>query len=181
LPRHLPEKVVLAAIAPDKDVGGVHPLNAGKLFGESGGYLPYKADACLQALAFTKQPLQGKTAVLLGAGDAVGKPLALLLLQKGATVTLCPTLNGDLPEICRGADILVTEARKPGLVRGDWIKPGAVVIDVGINRLDQGLVGDVDFESAKAVAGSITPVPGGVGPMTITMLLKNTLVAAQKC
>ncbi|HBI55956.1 MAG TPA: bifunctional 5,10-methylene-tetrahydrofolate dehydrogenase/5,10-methylene-tetrahydrofolate cyclohydrolase, partial [Firmicutes bacterium] len=113
--------------------------------------------------------------------NIVGKPVAMLLLQQHATVTICHSRTADLGAITRQADVLVVAVGRPNFITGDMIKPGAVVIDVGINRLDQGLVGDVDFESAKAVAGSITPVPGGVGPMTITMLLKNTLAAAQKC
>ncbi|HBS92669.1 MAG TPA: bifunctional 5,10-methylene-tetrahydrofolate dehydrogenase/5,10-methylene-tetrahydrofolate cyclohydrolase, partial [Firmicutes bacterium] len=135
----------------------------------------------MELLADEGVDLKGKQAVVVGRSNIVGKPVAMLLLQQHATVTICHSRTADLGAITRQADVLVVAVGRPNFITGDMIKPGAVVIDVGINRLDQGLVGDVDFESAKAVAGSITPVPGGVGPMTITMLLKNTLAAAQKC
>lgn len=181
LPRHLPEKDVLATIAPDKDVGGMHPLNAGKLWSEAGGYLPCSAYGCLQALEFTKQPVYGKMAVLLSHSNIVSKPLALLLLRRNATVTFCPTLTGDLPEICRSADILIIEAGKPGLVRGDWIKPEAVVIDAGATRRGETLAGDVVLEEAVQVAGWVFSLPAEeTSPLTLAMLMKNTLKAFKK-
>lgn len=181
LPRHLSEKVILTTIASDKDVGGMHPLNAGKLLSEAGGYLPCSAYGCLQALEFTKQPVYGKMAVVLGYSNIVGKPLALLLLRRNATVTFCPTLTGDLPEICRSADILIIEAGKPGLVRGDWIKPEAVVIDAGATRRGETLAGDVVLEEAVQVAGWVFSLPAEeAGSLTQTMLMKNTLKAFKK-
>jgi methylenetetrahydrofolate dehydrogenase (NADP+)/methenyltetrahydrofolate cyclohydrolase len=181
LPKHIDETKVLNAINPHKDVDGFHPVNAGHLFIGQDSFIPCTPHGIMELLADEGVDLKGKQAVVVGRSNIVGKPVAMLLLQQHATVTICHSRTADLGAITRQADVLVVAVGRPNFITGDMIKPGAVVIDVGINRLDQGLVGDVDFESAKAVAGSITPVPGGVGPMTITMLLKNTLAAAQKC
>ena len=181
LPKHIDETKVLNAINPRKDVDGFHPVNAGHLFIGQDSFIPCTPHGIMELLADEGVDLKGKQAVVVGRSNIVGKPVAMLLLQQHATVTICHSRTADLGAITRQADVLVVAVGRPNFITGDMIKPGAVVIDVGINRLDQGLVGDVDFESAKAVAGSITPVPGGVGPMTITMLLKNTLAAAQKC
>ena len=178
---HIDETKVLNAINPHKDVDGFHPVNAGHLFIGQDSFIPCTPHGIMELLADEGVDLKGKQAVVVGRSNIVGKPVAMLLLQQHATVTICHSRTADLGAITRQADVLVVAVGRPNFITGDMIKPGAVVIDVGINRLDQGLVGDVDFESAKAVAGSITPVPGGVGPMTITMLLKNTLAAAQKC
>lgn len=181
LPENLHEKAILKAIDPGKDVGGMHPINAGKLFSGKRGYLPCSAYGLMQVIDFTKQPIYGKTAVMISRSDIVSKSLALLLLRRDASITFCPTLSGDLPEICRTADILVTDAGKPGLVRGDWIKPGAVVIDASVTRSGEKLVGDVVLEEAVKVAGWISTLPaGGDDPLTITMLMKNTLEAFKK-
>ena len=178
LPGHLPENVILDAIAPDKDVGGMHPLNAGKLLSEARGYWPCRAYGFMQAIEFAKQPVYGKTAVLISRSNNMGKPLALLLLRRNAAVTLCPTLTGELPEICRSADILVTEAGKPGLIRGDWIKPGAVVIDASVTLRGEKLVGDLVLEEVVKVAGWVFPLTADeAGPLTMMMLMKNTLEA----
>ncbi len=181
LPKHIDETKVLNAINPCKDVDGFHPVNAGHLFIGQDSFIPCTPHGIMELLADEGVDLKGKQAAVVGRSNIVGKPVAMLLLQQHATVTICHSRTADLGAITRQADVLVVAVGRPNFITGDMIKPGAVVIDVGINRLDQDLVGDVDFESAKAVAGSITPVPGGVGPMTITMLLKNTLVAAQKC
>lgn len=181
LPKHIDETKVLNAIDPRKDVDGFHPVNAGNLFIGQDSFIPCTPHGILELLADEGVELKGKQAVVVGRSNIVGKPIAMLLLQEHATVTICHSRTADLGAITRQADVLVVAVGRPNFITGDMIKPGAVVIDVGINRVDGALVGDVDFESAKAVAGSITPVPGGVGPMTITMLLMNTLAAAKKC
>ena len=181
LPRHLPEKDIIAAIDPGKDVGGTHPLNAGRLWGGMDCYLPCSADGCLQALNLTGQSLQGKTAVLLGHSNIVTKPLALVLLQKNATVTVCPTITGELPGICRSADILITEMGKPGLVKGDWVKPGAVVIGAAATRSGEVSMGDVVSGEVVQVAGWFFHLPAReTGVLMPLMLMKNTLKAFQK-
>lgn len=180
LPEKIDEKAVLDAIDPDKDVEGIHPINMGKLFSDVKGFLPCTAYSILQMIEFTRQPVFGKSAVLISRSNIVGKPLSLLLLRRNASVTVCHSLTKDLADICREADILVTAAGKPELVKGDWVKPGAMVIDVGMTQVGDKLVGDVVFEEAKEIAGWISPVPGGVGPITITMLMKNTLEAFKK-
>jgi methylenetetrahydrofolate dehydrogenase (NADP+)/methenyltetrahydrofolate cyclohydrolase len=181
LPRHIDELKVLNAIDPRKDVDGFHPINAGNLLIGQESFIPCTPHGIMKLLADDGVSLKGKHAVVVGRSNIVGKPVALLLLQEHATVTVCHSRTADLGAITRQADVLVVAVGRPNFITGDMIKPGAVVIDVGINRVDDKLVGDVDFEGAKTVAGSITPVPGGVGPMTITMLLENTLVAAQRC
>lgn len=180
LPKQIDESKVLNAIDPRKDVDGFHPVNAGNLFIGQESFIPCTPHGIMELLADAQVDLKGKHAVVVGRSNIVGKPVAMLLLQKHATVTICHSRTEDLGAITRQGDVLVVAVGRPNFITGDMVKPGAAVIDVGINRVDGVLVGDVDFESAKAVAGSITPVPGGVGPMTITMLLQNTLTAAQR-
>ena len=162
-----------------KDVDGLTPESAGLLAKGRPGLRPCTPSGCMELLARHDVALEGAEAVVLGRSDLVGKPIAQLLLAANATVTVCHSRTRDLPEVCRRADVLIAAVGRAEMVRGDWIKPGATVIDVGINRTDDGLVGDVDYEPAAKRAGLITPVPGGVGPMTIAMLLRNTLEAAQ--
>lgn len=180
LPEHINEKKIIDAIDPDKDVEGVHPINMGKLFSDEKGFPPCTAYSVMQMIEFTRQPVYGKTAVVIGRSNIVGKPLSLLLLRRNASVTICHSHTRDLPEICREADILISATGTPELVKGDWVKPGAIVIDVGVTHVGDKLKGDVVFEEAAEKAGWISPVPGGVGPLTITMLLKNTLEAFKK-
>jgi methylenetetrahydrofolate dehydrogenase (NADP+)/methenyltetrahydrofolate cyclohydrolase len=179
LPQGIDERKVLDAIAPDKDVDGFHALHAGHLCQGRDGIVPCTPRGILALIDTCRQDLSGLHAVVLGRSNIVGKPAALLLLQRHATVTICHSRTADLPAVARTADLLVAAIGKPRIVRGDWIQHGAIVVDVGINRLPDGrLCGDVDFEAAKERAGAITPVPGGVGPMTIAMLLDNTLQCA---
>ena len=182
LPPQINAQRVIEAIDPAKDVDGLHPVNAGKLAGAGGGFVPCTPLGCLHLLKRERLDLVGAEAVVVGRSVLVGKPMAQLLLRESCTVTMAHSKTRDLPSVCRRADILVAAVGKSGMIKGDWIKPGAIVIDVGINRVagDGGkskLVGDVDFDAAAKVAGAITPVPGGVGPMTIAMLLRNTLEA----
>jgi methylenetetrahydrofolate dehydrogenase (NADP+)/methenyltetrahydrofolate cyclohydrolase len=179
LPDQIDESKVIEAIAPGKDVDGFHPVNAGRLLIGAPGFIPCTPYGILKILDYEKVELKGKHAVVVGRSNIVGKPVAILLLSRHATVTICHSRTQDLPGVVRSADVVIAAVGKAEMIRGSWIRPGAVVIDVGINRLPDGrLVGDVAFEEARAVAGKITPVPGGVGPMTITMLLHNTLEAA---
>jgi methylenetetrahydrofolate dehydrogenase (NADP+)/methenyltetrahydrofolate cyclohydrolase len=181
LPAHIDAHKVIEAIAPEKDVDGFHISNAGLLMTGQPLFRPCTPYGVMKMLESIDYPVRGAHAVIVGASNIVGKPQAMLLLQAGATVTICNSKTRDLGHHTRQADIVVVATGKRNMVRGDMIKPGAVVIDVGINRDDNGkLVGDVDFDSAKEVAGYITPVPGGVGPMTITMLLVNTIEAAER-
>ncbi len=187
LPQGLDEAAVIAAIDPDKDVDGFHVINAGRLSVGQEGFVPCTPLGCLMLLQDHHGDLSGLEAVVIGRSNIVGKPMAQLLTDANATVTIAHSRTRDLPEVVRRADIVVAAVGRPEMVRGDWIKPGATVIDVGINRLppEEGktkgcLVGDVAFAEAAAVAGAITPVPGGVGPMTIAVLLRNTLVAAHR-
>lgn len=181
LPEHIAAERVLEAIAPEKDVDGFHVANAGALMVGKPEFKPCTPYGCMKILESIDYPIRGARAVIVGASNIVGKPMAMLLLQAGATVTICNSKTRDLAHHTKDADILVVATGKPHMVSGDMIKTGAVVIDVGINRLPDGkLCGDVDFDTVKYVAGWITPVPGGVGPMTITMLLMNTLEAAEK-
>ena len=187
LPDHIDESVIIAAISPEKDVDGFHAMNSGRLMnGEKGALVPCTPQGCvILAKSYLGDDLSGKHAVIVGRSNIVGKPVAMLLLQENCTVTIAHSRTQDLPALCREADILVAAVGRPEVIRGDWVKPGATVIDVGINRVptEDGkgrLVGDVAFEEAATVAGAITPVPGGVGPMTIACLLKNTLIAAQQ-
>jgi methylenetetrahydrofolate dehydrogenase (NADP+) / methenyltetrahydrofolate cyclohydrolase len=185
----LPDQVdparVIAAIDPAKDVDGFHPVNVGRLATGLDSLVPCTPFGCLYLLKQELGSLSGKTAVVIGRSNIVGKPMAMLLLGESATVTIAHSRTRDLPQVVRNADIVVAAVGRPEMVRGDWIKPGAIVIDVGINRVpaDEGksrLVGDVAFDEVAQVASAITPVPGGVGPMTIAMLLRNTLVAAHR-
>ncbi len=186
LPEHIDAQRVIAAIDPSKDVDGFHPINAGGLAtGDPNALVPCTPFGCLLLLKTEiADGLSGKNAVVIGRSNIVGKPMAQLLLQESCTVTIAHSRTRDLPSVCREADVLVAAVGRPEMVRGDWIKPGAVVIDVGINRVavpgeEKGrLVGDVAFDEASAHAAAITPVPGGVGPMTIACLLRNTVVAA---
>lgn len=178
LPKHINEAAVIEAIDPAKDVDGFHVINSGKLATGQAGLVPCTPLGCLLMLKDTLGSLAGKHAVIIGRSNIVGKPMASLLLGESCTVTICHSKTSDLPAICRQADILVAAVGRPHMVKKDWVKKGAVVIDVGINRTAEGtLVGDVDFDAVKEVAAVITPVPGGVGPMTIACLLKNTVTA----
>ena len=177
LPDHIEEEAVIHAVAPEKDVDGFHPINVGNLMIGEKCYIPCTPHGCIKMLEYINYELKGKNAVVVGRSNIVGKPVALLLLERHATVTICHSRTQDLAGVCRGADVLVVAVGRPEMVKGDWIKPGAVVIDVGINKVGDKLVGDVEFEAASERAAYITPVPGGVGPMTITMLMMNTLEA----
>jgi 5,10-methylene-tetrahydrofolate dehydrogenase/methenyl tetrahydrofolate cyclohydrolase len=188
LPGHLDDEKVLNAISIEKDVDGFHPLNIGRLAqkGREPLFVPCTPDGVMYLIEQTGTPFKGANAVVLGRSNIVGMPAALLLVKRDATVTICHSRSKDLPGICRQADILVAAVGRAEMVRGDWIKPGAVVIDVGTNAVDDPTakrgykwVGDVCFEEAKEVAGWITPVPGGVGPMTIAMLMRNTVRSAK--
>lgn len=181
LPRHLDSHLVIESISAEKDVDGFHISNAGLLMTGKPLFRPCTPYGVMKMLELTGIDLRGAEAVVIGASNIVGKPQAMLLLQQGATVTLCNSKTKDLKSHCLRADVLVVAVGRPNMITGDMIKPGAVVIDVGINRLPDGkLCGDVDFDSASEVAGWITPVPGGVGPMTITMLLQNTIEAVER-
>lgn len=183
LPGHIDEGAVLNAVDPAKDVDGFHPINAGRLMTGAAGLFPCTPVGCVILAKKALGDLSGKHAVVIGRSNIVGKPVAQLLLRENCTVTVCHSRTQDLPAVARLGDIVVAAVGRPEMVKGDWIQPGACVIDVGINRIegDNGksrLVGDVDFADAAKVAGSITPVPGGVGPMTIACLLRNTVEAA---
>ena len=185
LPAQIDENAVIAAIDPDKDVDGFHPVNAGRLATGLPGFVPCTPLGCLMLLKEQLGDLAGKEAVVIGRSNIVGKPMAQLLVGESCTVTIAHSKTRDLPAVVRRADIVVAAVGRPEMVKADWIKPGAVVIDVGINRIDAGegktkLVGDVAFDEVARVAGAITPVPGGVGPMTIAVLLRNTVVAAHR-
>jgi methylenetetrahydrofolate dehydrogenase (NADP+)/methenyltetrahydrofolate cyclohydrolase len=186
LPAQVDANAVIAAIDPDKDVDGFHPVNVGRLAAGLPGLVPCTPLGSLMLIRAVRPNLAGLDAVVVGRSNIVGKPMAGLLLAESCTVTIAHSRTRDLAEVCRRADILVAAVGRPRMIPGDWIKPGATVIDVGINRVEalelgEGktrLVGDVDFATARERAGAITPVPGGVGPMTIACLLRNTLVAA---
>lgn len=187
LPTGIREERVLDAVRPDKDVDGFHPLNAGLLASGRPALVPCTPRGCMKLLELAGAPLEGARAVVVGRSNIVGKPVAQLLLAKNATVTLAHSRTKDLAERCREADVLVVAVGRAEMVRGDWVKPGATVIDVGINRVavpndptKTRLVGDVAFDEARQRAGAITPVPGGVGPMTIACLLENTVIAAER-
>jgi methylenetetrahydrofolate dehydrogenase (NADP+)/methenyltetrahydrofolate cyclohydrolase len=192
LPKQIDERRVLHALRPDKDVDGFHPVNIGKVsVGDPTGFRPCTPYGVQKMLIRSGAEIAGAHAVIVGRSNIVGRPMASLLLHKGdggnATVTVCHSRTKNLPEVTRQADILIAAIGSPEFVKGDWVKPGAVVIDVGVNRVDDSsaekgyrLVGDVEFDAAKEVASAITPVPGGVGPMTITMLLYNTVQAARQ-
>lgn len=183
LPKHITETAILDAVNPLKDVDAFHPENVGLIVQGRPRYLPCTPYGIQQMILSTQMETAGKHAVILGRSEIVGKPMAMLLIQRGlgadATVTICHSRTQNLKEIVRSADIIIAAIGQPEFVTADMVKPGAVVIDVGINRVNDKLVGDVAFDSVKEVASAITPVPGGVGPMTIAMLLKNTLTAAR--
>ena len=178
LPKHLDEEAVLASILPQKDVDGFHIDNAGRLFTGQEGVVACTPKGIMYMLKQSGVPLSGKDAVVIGRSNIVGKPVAMLLLAENCTVTICHSRTQNLKEHCRRADVLVAAIGKPHFVTADMVKPGAAVVDVGINRMDGKVVGDVDYDAVKDVAGYITPVPGGVGKMTISMLMENTLEAA---
>ena len=180
LPAHLDEQAALAKILPEKDVDGFHMINAGRLMTGTEGVVPCTPKGALYMIRSTGIDLNGREAVVIGRSNIVGKPMAMLLLQQNCTVTVCHSRTKDLASHTRRADILVAAVGKPGFVTADMVKPGAVVIDVGINRVDGKVCGDVDFQAVREVAGWIPPVPGGVGKMTIAMLLMNTVDAAER-
>jgi 5,10-methylene-tetrahydrofolate dehydrogenase/methenyl tetrahydrofolate cyclohydrolase len=189
LPDHIDDEEILAAISIEKDVDGFHPLNIGRLSMKRREplYVPCTPKGCIELLDRSGVGIEGKHAVVLGRSNIVGLPVAMLLLHRNATLTVCHSRTADLPAVVRQADILVAAVGRAEMVRGDWLKPGAVVIDVGVNAVDDAddprgyrLVGDVAFDEALDVAGAITPVPGGVGPMTIAMLLRNTTDGARR-
>ena len=191
LPGHLDQRAALAAISPEKDVDGLHVVNAGRLANGEPALIPCTPLGCMILLRETLGDLTGKTAVVVGRSVLVGRPVAQLLLQADCTVTIAHSRSRNLADVCRGADILVAAVGRPRMIKADWIKPGAVVIDVGVNRVPfddpekaaagrTKLVGDVDYKAAREVAGWITPVPGGVGLMTVACLLQNTLTAAKR-
>jgi methylenetetrahydrofolate dehydrogenase (NADP+)/methenyltetrahydrofolate cyclohydrolase len=185
LPDHIDASKILTTVDPDKDVDGFHPVNSGRLAIGLDGFVPCTPLGCLKLLRAELGDLRGKEAVVIGRSNIVGKPMALLLLGEHCTVTIAHSRTRDLPEVVKRADIVVAAVGRPEMIKGEWLKPGAAVIDVGINRVpaDESktrLVGDDDFASASKVAGAITPVPGGVGPMTIACLIRNTLVSAAR-
>ncbi|MEC7987210.1 MAG: bifunctional methylenetetrahydrofolate dehydrogenase/methenyltetrahydrofolate cyclohydrolase FolD [Myxococcota bacterium] len=178
LPKHIDSDRVLEAIAPHKDVDGFHPYNAGLLSQGRGFMIPCTAKGVIELLKEGDIPLSGKSAVVIGRSNIVGRPVAQLLEQNNCTVTVCHSRTQDLPALLQEADIVVAAIGRPSYVKAEWLKKGAVVVDVGINRLDDGsLCGDVDYEAATKIASAITPVPGGVGPMTIAMLMQNTYLS----
>ena len=177
LPSHIDERAVITRIDPDKDVDGFHPVNAGRLATGLEGFVPCTPLGCLMLLKDVLGDLSGKDAVVIGRSNIVGKPMAQLLIRESCTVTVAHSRTHDLPGVVRRADIVVAAVGRAKMVQPDWIKPGATLIDVGINRTETGLVGDID-PACASIAGAMTPVPGGVGPMTIACLLRNTLVSA---
>lgn len=180
LPAHLDEKAIINAILPEKDVDAFHPVNVGKIMQGDYDFVPCTPAGIMEMLKYEDIDLTGKHCVIIGRSNIVGKPMAMLMLHKNATVTICHSKTENLKDICKQADILVVAIGKPNFVNSDYVKPGAVVIDVGINRVDGKFCGDVDFDDVEPITSAITPVPGGVGPMTIAMLMKNTLTAALK-
>lgn len=181
LPAHLPQALVTDLLDPSKDVDGIHPLNAGRLMQQSGAYFaPATPAGGMELLRRHDISLAGKHAVMVGRSNVVGRPMALLMLHEHATVTICHSRTPDLAAVCRQADVLVAAVGRPGMITGEMIRPGAVVVDFGMNVVEGQIIGDVDFASAQEVAGWITPVPGGTGPLTNIMLLRNTLQAARR-
>lgn len=181
LPKQIDSRRILLGVSPDKDADGFHPLNLGNLVAGIPGPCACTPAGIMELLKRYEIPIAGKNAVVVGRSDIVGKPMALLLLHQNATVTICHSKTANLPEECRRADILVAAIGRPALIKGDAIKPGATVIDVGMNRLPDGkVIGDVDPEGVRAQAGAFTPVPGGVGPLTVAMLMSNTVGAAER-
>lgn len=180
LPGHIDERIVLTRIDPDKDVDGFHPVNAGRLATGLPGFVPCTPFGCVMLLKDVLGDLAGLDAVVIGRSNIVGKPMAQLLIAESCTVTVAHSRTRDLSSVIKRADIVVAAVGRPEMIKGEWLKPGATVIDVGINRTETGLVGDVDFAGAMSVAGAVTPVPGGVGPMTIACLLRNALLSAER-
>lgn len=180
LPRHLDEKLIINSILPEKDVDAFHPANVGRIMIGDYDFVPCTPAGIMEMLAYENISPEGKNCVVIGRSNIVGKPMAMLLLHKNGTVTVCHSKTQNLKEICSKADILVAAVGKAKFVTADMVKEGAVVIDVGMNRVDGKLYGDVDYEAVKEKASAITPVPGGVGPMTIAMLMQNTLTAAKR-
>ncbi len=180
LPKHLDESVVINSILPEKDVDAFHPHNVGRIMLGDYDFVPCTPAGIMEMLEYEGVDITGKNCVVIGRSNIVGKPMGMLLLHKNGTVTICHSKTKNLKEVCKGADILVAAVGRPNFVTADMVKEGAVVIDVGINRVQNKLIGDVDFESVKEKCSAITPVPGGVGPMTIAMLMQNTLTAAKK-
>ena len=180
VPKHIDDRKVIMAISPDKDVDCFHPVNVGYLHTGAKGFLPCTPAGIIELIKRSGHTIEGKNCVIIGRSNIVGKPVAMLLMQENGTVTICHSKTQDLAGICRGADIIVSATGKVNTVTADMVKEGAIIIDVGMNRNAEGkLCGDVDFENVKEVAGAITPVPGGVGPMTIAMLMKNCNTAAR--
>ena len=180
LPQHLDEKIIINSISPEKDVDAFHPVNVGKIMIGDYDFVPCTPAGVMEMLTYENISSQGKRCVVIGRSNIVGKPMGMLLLHKNGTVTICHSKTEDLKSICLSADILIAAVGRAKFVTADMVKPGAVVIDVGMNRLNGKLCGDVDFENVSRIASAITPVPGGVGPMTIAMLMQNTLTAARK-
>lgn len=180
LPKHMNSEEVIAHISEAKDVDGFHPMNVGALVLGKSGFIPCTPGSIMQLIKSTGVKISGKNAVVVGRSNVVGRPVAMLLLKENATVTICHSYTADLKQFTRNADILIAAAGVPGLITGDMVKPGAIVIDAGINRINGKTVGDVEFESAKEIAGYISPVPGGVGPVTRTILLMNTIEACER-
>lgn len=180
LPKHLDEKLIINSISPEKDVDAFHPHNVGRIMIGDYDFVPCTPAGIMEMLDYEGISVEGKSCVVIGRSNIVGKPMGMLLLHKNGTVTICHSRTGNLAEICRGADILVAAVGRANFVTADMVKEGAVVIDVGMNRENGKLCGDVDFENVKDKTSAITPVPGGVGPMTIAMLMKNTLTAAKR-
>lgn len=181
LPKHLDEKAVINTIVPEKDVDAFHPVNVGKIMIGDYDFVPCTPAGIMELIAESNVEIEGKNCVVVGRSNIVGKPMSMLLLHKNGTVTTCHSRTKNIAEITKNADILVAAVGKANFITADMVKPGAVVIDVGMNRLEDGkLVGDVDFDAVEKIAGAITPVPGGVGPMTISMLMKNTITAAKR-
>lgn len=180
VPKHIDDRKVIMAISPDKDVDCFHPVNVGYLHTGAKGFLPCTPAGIIELIKRSGHSIEGKNCVIIGRSNIVGKPVAMLLMQENGTVTICHSKTKDLAGVCRGADIIVSATGKVNTVTADMVKEGAIIIDVGMNRNAEGkLCGDVDFENVKEVAGAITPVPGGVGPMTIAMLMKNCNTAAR--
>ncbi|MDQ0286570.1 methylenetetrahydrofolate dehydrogenase (NADP+)/methenyltetrahydrofolate cyclohydrolase [Desulfofundulus luciae] len=177
LPKHMNKQRVLEAVSPKKDVDGVHPINRGYILSGGDGLFPATPQSCIEIMLRTGIEIKGKNAVIVGRGETVGKPLIFMMLNQNATVTVCHTRTADLAYHTRQADILIAAVGKPRMIKADMIKPGAVVVDAGINQVEGGICGDVDFENAKEVAGAITPVPGGVGSLTTVLIQKNVLKA----
>lgn len=180
LPRHINEEAIIHAISPEKDVDAFHPQNVGKIMIGDYDFLPCTPAGVMELLASQNVEICGKHCVIIGRSNIVGKPMSMLMLHANATVTVCHSKTKNLKEICKEADIIIAAVGRPKFVTADMVKSGATVIDVGINRTENGLCGDVDFEAVKPLASAVTPVPGGVGPMTIAMLMQNTLTAAKK-